>query len=179
LLSQEGVIPLELPFEGTDEFFDVLLIRRLAAVGLEHLLVGDPARIWIKLRILDTCRLLELGIGLWLSGDQLCAGTLRSKVARNSARLVQLEAVVILLIGGNIRHHEYMKSFGETYDHVRHLAERLVSLERRLLVLARHEVDGDDLIRDATLLGNECHTASASGLRGTVKLESHDELSIR
>jgi hypothetical protein len=179
LLAQNGLIPLELPFEATDEFFEVILICRFAAVALEQLLVGDAARIRIKLRILDACCLLELGIGLWLGGDQLCAGTLRGKVAGNSARLVQLEAVLILLIRGNIRYHEYMKGLGETYDNVWHLAERLVCLVRRLLVVARHEVDGDDLIRDVTLLGNKCHTASASGLRDTVKLDSHGELSIR
>ena len=72
-----------------------------------------------------------------------------------------------------------MKRFGETHNNVWHLAERLVFLERRLLVLARHEVDGGELIRDVTLLGNECHTARASGLSGTVKRETHDELSIR
>jgi hypothetical protein len=85
LLSQDGLIPVELIFEEKDELFEALLVRCLATVGLEHLFVGNAARIRIELRILDACRLLKFRQGLGLTGNQLRARPLRRKVAADSA----------------------------------------------------------------------------------------------
>jgi hypothetical protein len=84
LLAQDSLIPVELIFKELDELFEALLIRCLAAVGLEQLFVGNAARIRVELRILDACRLLEFREGLGLAGDQLGAGPLRRKVAADS-----------------------------------------------------------------------------------------------
>jgi hypothetical protein len=85
LPAQDDLIPVELIFEETDQLLDELLIRRLATVELEHFFIGDGARIRVELRILDACRLLEFRIGPGIARDQLWAGSLRCKVAADSA----------------------------------------------------------------------------------------------
>jgi hypothetical protein len=50
-----------------------------------------------------------------------------------------------------------------THHYVWHLAKRLVLEVRRLLVLAFHKVDGNELVRDIALLGYQGHAARAGG----------------
>jgi hypothetical protein len=50
-----------------------------------------------------------------------------------------------------------------THHYVWHLAKRLVLEVRRLLVLAFHKVDGNELVRDVALLGYQGHAARAGG----------------
>lgn len=63
------------------------------------------------------------------------------------------------------------KKEGRTHSQVGDLAERLVSEVRRLLVLGRLEVDGDDFVGDATLLGDYGHAARASGEGESMNLD--------
>jgi len=97
LLAQDGFVPIELALKLNDELLHTFLIRHPPAVALVNFLERNVRRDRIKLRILDTCRLLELGIGLRLSGDQLWAGALRREVPCDGARLEQLEAIVLLI----------------------------------------------------------------------------------
>ena len=68
----------------------------------------------------------------------------------------------------------------ETYDDVRHLAERLVLSVRGLLVLSLGEVNRVERVRDIALLRNECYTTRASGPGESVEFKrgpsgAHDE----
>lgn len=99
LLAQYGLVSIELTFELRDEFLDALLVHRLTTARLDHLFPENDARNRIELRILDACCLLELCVCLGLCRDQLWARPERRNVAADSARLEQLETVVLLLDG--------------------------------------------------------------------------------
>ena len=98
LLAQDGLISIEFAFKLAKQFLHTLLIRYSAPELLEYLLFGNSRRDRIKICILDASRLLEFGMGLGLSGDQLCAGSEGRQVPSDSARLVQLESVILLNI---------------------------------------------------------------------------------
>ena len=67
---------------------------------LDNLFPNNAAHDRIKLGIFDARCLLKLCSGLRLRGDQLWARPERREVAADSARLVQLKAVVLLLEQG-------------------------------------------------------------------------------
>ena len=60
-----------------------------------------------------------------------------------------------------------------THSDVGHLAKRVVREMRRLLMLTRLEVEGNDFEGDVALFGNYSHHARVNGLRASVKLECH------
>ena len=97
LPPQDGLVSVQLTFELRDELLDALLVRRLPAVLLEHPFHENASRDRLKLAILDARRLLELGVGFGLGGDQLWARPEGRDVATDSTRLEQLESVVLLL----------------------------------------------------------------------------------
>jgi len=72
--------------------------------------------------------------------------------------------------GGGTRRRK-RKRDERTYSQVGYLAERLVREVRRLLVLGRLEVDGDDFVGDAALLGYHGHAACAGGEGDSMQLE--------
>ena len=96
LLAQDGLITIELALELAKKLLYTLLIRYSPPEQLEYLLFRNSRRDRIKTRILDAGRLLEFGMGLGLSGDQLWAGSEGCQVPPDSARLVQLESVILL-----------------------------------------------------------------------------------
>jgi hypothetical protein len=96
LLAQDGLISIELAFKLAEQILHTILIRYSPPVALEYLLKGKSRRDRIEIRIFDAGRLLEFGTGLGLSRDQLWAGADAREVACNSARLVQLESVILL-----------------------------------------------------------------------------------
>jgi hypothetical protein len=95
LPAQNGLISVEFTFELRNELLDALLVRRLPTAWLVNLFHKNAARDWLELRVFDARRLLELGAGLGLHGDQLWAGPLGREIAANGARLVQFEAIVL------------------------------------------------------------------------------------
>ena len=60
-----------------------------------------------------------------------------------------------------------------TYGYIWYLAKRLVLDVRCLLVLSRVEVDGNDLVAEVALFGNQSNATRAGGLRDSVKFECH------
>ena len=96
LLPQDCLVPIKLALKLSDELLYTLLVRHLPEARLENFLPGDARHDRIKLRILDACRLLVLGVGLGLSRDQLCARAKRRDVPSDGARLEQLKAIVLL-----------------------------------------------------------------------------------
>jgi hypothetical protein len=97
LLSQDGLVYIQLTFELRDELLDALLVCRLPAIRLVHPLDQNATHDRLKMRIFDARRLLELGTGLGLGGDQLWAGSEGRNVATDGARLEKFKAVVLLL----------------------------------------------------------------------------------
>lgn len=98
LLSQDDLVRIELAFKLSGELLHKFLIRLLPKARLENFLLGDARHERIKLRILDARCLLELGVGLGVAGDQICARPKRRKVPSDGARLVQLKAIILLKI---------------------------------------------------------------------------------
>ena len=96
LLAQEPFVPIELAFKLTGELLHLRLIRRLPKDRLVNLLPDNASRDRIKLRILDASRLLELGMRLWLSRDQLWTRPKRRDVPPDGVRAEQLEAIFLL-----------------------------------------------------------------------------------
>ncbi len=130
------------------------------------------------MRIFDAGRLLELGVSLGLSRDQLWARAKRRDVPRDSARFVQLESVSLLYsterkIDAHKRKPHMNKKGEVTHGYVRYLAKRLVLEVRRLLMLCRLKVNGNDLVWDVAFFGYQGHAARAGGQRGSVKFEGH------
>ena len=112
MLAQDDLVCVELAFQLVDQLLDALLIRRQPAALLEHPFDNNASRDRIKLRVLDARRLLELCAGLGIGGDQLRAGPERREVSADSARLVQLEAIVLLLgqvVRDCVRHTKKME----------------------------------------------------------------------
>ena len=110
LLAQDGLISIELAFKLPEQFLYTLLIRFTPPPLLEYLLFGKSQRDRIKIRILDAGCLLEFGTGLRLSRDQLWAGANGREVSSDSARLEQLESIILLKFKEGkeklcIRHH--------------------------------------------------------------------------
>jgi hypothetical protein len=97
LLAQDGLINVELGLELRDELIDAVLVRWQSAVLLEHLFEENAGHDGLKVGIFDARRLLELCMGLGIGGDQLWARAERCEIAADGARLVELEAVVLLL----------------------------------------------------------------------------------
>jgi hypothetical protein len=155
----------------------MLLIRCLPIAWLENLLHGNACRDRVKLRILDACSLLELGIRLGFGRDELWARAKGREVPSDGARLEQLEAIFLL---NSTQTHETPRSRRgeETYDYKRYLAKRLVLEVRRLLMLGHRHVHGNELIRDVALFGYQSHAPRAGRTCGSVKFECHAE-SIR
>ena len=96
LLSQDGLISIELAFKLAEQLLHTLLIRYSPPELLEYLLLGKSRRDRIKIRKLDAGRLFEFGVGLGLGGDQLWARAKGREVPSDSARLEQLESVILL-----------------------------------------------------------------------------------
>ena len=96
LLAQGSFVPSKFVFKPSDKRLHMLLIRLHTNVQLETFRPDNLQRDRIKLRILDACRLLELGTGLGLSRYQLCARAKRREVPPDGARLEQLEAIILL-----------------------------------------------------------------------------------
>ena len=97
MLAQDDLIHVELTFQLGDQLLDALLIRRQPAVLLEHPFYNNASGDRIKLRVFDARSLLEPCAGLGIGGDQVRAGPERRKVSTDSARLEELEAIVLLL----------------------------------------------------------------------------------
>jgi hypothetical protein len=96
LLAQECFVPIKLAFKLSGELLDLRLIRRLSKKRLVNLLFGNAIRDRIKLRILDSSRLLELSMCLGLSRNQLWTRPKRRDVPPYGARLEQLEPIFLL-----------------------------------------------------------------------------------
>jgi len=60
-----------------------------------------------------------------------------------------------------------------THDYIWYLAKRLVLEVGWLLVLCRLKVDGNELVLEVALFGNQGNAARAGGQRGSVKFECH------
>jgi hypothetical protein len=58
-----------------------------------------------------------------------------------------------------------------THGYIWYLAKRLVLEVQWLLVLSRPNVDGNDLILEVALFGNQGNAARAGGYRGSVDFE--------
>jgi hypothetical protein len=97
LLAQDSLIPIELGFDLSYQLLGSLLVCRLPDVRLDKFFPNKGSCDRVKLSILDACRLLELCIGLGVRRDQLRARSERGEVSTDSARLVQLKSVVLLL----------------------------------------------------------------------------------
>ena len=100
MLAQDDLVHVELSLQLGDQLLDALLVRRQPFVALEHPFSNDAFRDRTKLRVFDARGLLELCAGLGIGGDQLGAGPERRKVSADSARLEQLETVLLLLKPG-------------------------------------------------------------------------------
>ena len=104
MLAQDSLIAIQFGFKERDQLLDALLVRRLPIKLLEHPFLGDAARDRVELRILDAGRLLELGTGLGLGGEQLWARPKRGEIAPDSARLEQLKVVLLTRRQKNTAH---------------------------------------------------------------------------
>jgi hypothetical protein len=62
-----------------------------------------------------------------------------------------------------------------THDYIWYLAKGLVFEIRRLLMLSRLKLDGNDLVPDVDLFGNQGNAARAGGHSESVKFECHDK----
>ena len=98
LLSQDDLVRIEPLFKLSGELLHKLLVRGLLKARLENFLPDDDRRDRIKVRILDARRLLKLGVGLGVAGDQLCARPERRDVPPDGARLEQLKPIILLKI---------------------------------------------------------------------------------
>jgi hypothetical protein len=126
--------------------------------------------------------LFEFCAGFGVRGDQIWAGSEGCEITTNSAGLVQLETVFILIDRNNnvkeiVRQGDNDTSENErkTHNNVRDLSERLVSEVRRLFLLARSEVDHDDFVWDVTLFRDHGDATCASGKWESVKFDRHDD----
>jgi hypothetical protein len=98
LLAQDGLVHVQLALKGREERLDALLVDRQPVDLLVQRLLENLVRDRVELRILDARRLLELGTGLGLGGDQRGARPELGEVAADGARLEELEVVVFLLL---------------------------------------------------------------------------------
>ncbi len=96
LLAQDDLVSIKLAFKLPSQLLHTLLIRYASRKQLENLLFGNSRRNRIKIRVLDACRLLEFGACLGLSRDQLRPRAKGREVATDSARLEQIESVILL-----------------------------------------------------------------------------------
>ena len=96
MLVQYDLIHIELTFQLGDQLLDALFVRRQPAVLLEHPFYNNASGDRIKLRVFDARRLLELCARLGIGGDQLRAGPEGREVSTDSARLEELETIVLL-----------------------------------------------------------------------------------
>ena len=98
LLAQDGLVHVELALKDREERLDALFVNRLRVPEhlLEERLLENLLPDRVELRILDARRLLELGEGLRLCGDERGARPELGEVAADGARLEELEAVVFL-----------------------------------------------------------------------------------
>ena len=112
----------------------------------------------VKVRLLDTSSLFELGQLFGIGRDQAGVGTvLTNEVTSDGTTFVEFKVVVGIV------------------DDVRDLAEGLVLEESGSLVFAFGELDGVKLILNADLFGDGCDTTSASGEGSAVDMDSHFE----
>ena len=88
LLAQNDLICIKLAIKLVNQILHTLRIRYRPPHGLQYLLIGKSKRERIKIRILDTGRLLEFGVGLGFSRDELWARAKGREVSPDSARLV-------------------------------------------------------------------------------------------
>jgi hypothetical protein len=96
LFAQDGLVHVKLAPEDREERLDALFVNRLPEHLLEERLLENLLPDRVELGILDARRLLELGEGLGLGGDQRGARPEPGEVAANGARLEEFEAVVFL-----------------------------------------------------------------------------------
>ena len=179
LLAQDSIEYIKLIFKSSDELLDVPLVRRLPTELLDYLLFDKATRNRLKLCILDARGLLEFCLRLRLGRDQLWAGSERREVTTDGAGFEQLKPAVLLLEvdvdGERGREHasghrnitsDRARRKGKdrkvTHGYIWHLAERLVLEVCRPFVLARCEIDGNELIGDVALFGYEGHATRAS-----------------
>ena len=88
---------IKLDFKQSHELLHTLLIRHHPEARLDYFLIGNDRSERVKLCILDACRLLELGIRLGLSRDELWARAKGGDVPSDGARLEQLETIILLI----------------------------------------------------------------------------------
>ena len=112
----------------------------------------------VKVRLLNTSSLFELGQLFGIGRDQAGVGTiLTNEVTSDGATFVEFEVIVGIV------------------DDVRDLAKGLVLEESGSIVLAFGELNGVKLILNADLFGNGCDTTSASREGSAVNMDSHFE----
>jgi len=132
-----------------------------------------PDTMGSKWGIFDARRLLKLYVGLGIGGDQLRARAERREVA--GARLLHSKPSSCYSTGNESERasdgRDHRKWRETAYRDVGYLAERLVREVRKLLVVGRREVDGDEFVGDVALFGYHRHAARAGGHRETVELE--------
>jgi hypothetical protein len=90
-------VSIKLDFKQSHELLDTLLIRLHPEARLDYFLIGNDCSKRVKLCILDACRLLELGIRLGLTRDELWARAKGGEVPSDGARLEQLETIILLI----------------------------------------------------------------------------------
>ena len=142
-------------------------------IHLEQLLVRERTNVRVKVGDLDRGRLFEQGLLLGISGNEASSSLVRiflDQVASDSARLVEDETIVILVIWVSV---PVSNSCSSTHD-VRNLAEWLELDVLGLLLFALGEIDGNELVVDPLLFADQGNEAGASGPGETVEFEDHD-----
>jgi hypothetical protein len=171
LLGEDRLVARELALERLRELGNARLVRRAPAPRDEHALVRDPRRERVEVGGLDRRGLLEQrGLVRVARREQRRRG-LRGDVARHRARLEYDEPIVLLRVR-SARADRGAMWVGETHE-VGHLPERLLGEERGRLLLALHQVDGDELERRVRLLQHRRDALRARRDRAADECEDH------
>jgi hypothetical protein len=131
----------------------------------------------VKIGDLDRGRLFEQGLLLEIGRDEASSTLVRiffDQIASDSARLIDDEAVVILVIEIQSWVSVPVSNSCDSTHDVRNLAEWLDLEVLWGLVCALGKINGDELVGDLLLFADQGNETGASGLGVTVEFDDHD-----